>query len=65
MLKSPAAHMHAAFVSQDGVFVLDNGPYSGIFYEDIEVFTFNLGDGVDDIVSQIIFCTALVNIYLK
>ena len=27
--------------------ILDNGPYSGIAYGDIEVITFNLGDGVD------------------
>jgi len=31
------------------VFVLTNGPFSGIKYEAIEIVTFNLGDGVDSI----------------
>jgi len=29
--------------------VLQNGPFSGVVYEDIEVLVFNLGDGVDEI----------------
>ena len=37
----------------NGIFVLDNGPFSGIYYEDIEVFTFNLGNGVDVLVSEL------------
>ena len=31
------------------VYVLTDGPFSGIEYEDIEIFTFNLGNGVDSI----------------
>lgn len=29
------------------ILILGSGPFSGIYYEDIEVFYFNLGDGVD------------------
>ena len=31
------------------VFVLTDGPFHGIAFEDIEIMTFNLGDGVDSI----------------
>ena len=38
-------------MSQD-VFISKNGPFSGIFYEQIEVVIFNLGDGVDSIIVE-------------
>lgn len=33
----------------ENIYVQSSGPYSGIKYDSIEVLTFNLGDGVDDI----------------
>ena len=36
----------------NGISILGSEPYSGILYEEIEVFTFNLGDGIDNIVSR-------------
>lgn len=36
------------------VFVLSDGPFSGIKYTDIEIITFNLGDGVDSITVSLV-----------